>query len=134
MPEFVTLTPTWAGLMPALVAVLRDGTPEGQAAAEAELFRLARSLDARIVEDRALADAADRERPRFEAVLWTHDLVEAMPLTIAVIQEDAGTVTAYAAGGHHPAETNLPAFGTRLTERQARNYGCGWPGHLRYRA
>jgi hypothetical protein len=42
----IDLTPTWAGLMPALFACLQNGTPEGQELARAELMRLADSVDA----------------------------------------------------------------------------------------
>lgn len=44
-PESVDLTPAWSGLMPALIAALRNGTAQGQAMAEAELMRLAAQVD-----------------------------------------------------------------------------------------
>ena len=39
------LTPTWAGLMPALMAVLENGLPEGKAGVRSELMRLAEFAD-----------------------------------------------------------------------------------------
>lgn len=42
----IDLTPTWAGLMPALIALIDNGTPEGRAVAVAELQRLAEGMDA----------------------------------------------------------------------------------------
>lgn len=132
MARTVDLTPTWSGLMPALLAVLRDGTNEGQAMAAAELTRLAQAMDQTIAEQRAEADAGDKPRPRFEAIIWTH-ADDGMPLTIGVFESVAQDVAAYAAGGHHPEGTNLAAFGTKLTERQARDYGVSWPARLTYR-
>ena len=41
------LTPTWAGLMPALMAVLENGLPEGKAGVRSELMRLAEFADRR---------------------------------------------------------------------------------------
>lgn len=42
---FIDMTPTWAGIMPALVAALQDGTPDGRRIARAELARLAEEVD-----------------------------------------------------------------------------------------
>ena len=39
------LTPTWAGLMPALMLVLENGLPEGKAGVRSELMRLAEFAD-----------------------------------------------------------------------------------------
>lgn len=41
----IDLAMTWAGALPMLLAVLRDGMPEGQRQAEAELLRMARAAD-----------------------------------------------------------------------------------------
>lgn len=41
----IDLALTWAGALPMLLAVLRDGVPEGQRQAEAELLRMARVAD-----------------------------------------------------------------------------------------
>lgn len=45
-PRVIDLTPTWADLMPALIAILQNGTSEGEAMARAELMRLAAIADA----------------------------------------------------------------------------------------
>ncbi len=132
MTRTVDLTPTWAGLMPALLAVLRDGTNEGQAMAAEELTRLAQGMDAHNAEARAKAEEEQTPRPRFEAIIWTHDS-DGSAVTIGVFESVAQDVAAYAAAGHHPALTNLAALGSKLTERQARAYGAGWPDRLTYR-
>lgn len=49
----IDLTPTWRQLIPAFIAVLQDGSPEGRRVATEELYRLADFADARIAEDRA---------------------------------------------------------------------------------
>ncbi len=41
----IDMTPTWAGIMPALIAVLENGTETGKIAARAELMDLAASVD-----------------------------------------------------------------------------------------
>jgi hypothetical protein len=41
----IDLTPTWREIMPALIAVLQNGTTEGQDMARAELLRLADIAD-----------------------------------------------------------------------------------------
>ena len=43
--ETINITPTWAGILPALIAVIRDGTPEGQRMAAEELQRMAQAAD-----------------------------------------------------------------------------------------
>jgi hypothetical protein len=47
-PKLKTIdcTPTWVGLMPALLAVLEDGTEKGKKLAREELMDLARKIDA----------------------------------------------------------------------------------------
>ncbi len=54
--EIIDITPTWVGILPALVAVIQNGTPQGRAAATAELQRLAATVDA--------MNAAARAMPR----------------------------------------------------------------------
>jgi len=41
----IDVTPLWAGIMPAIIAALTHGTPEGQRMAREELMNLARQLD-----------------------------------------------------------------------------------------
>ena len=42
----IDMTPTWGSLMPGIIAVLQNGTPEGQGIAIAELTKAATALDA----------------------------------------------------------------------------------------
>lgn len=42
---YIEFKPTWASMLPALIAVLRDGTIEGQRMAEGELRRMADAAD-----------------------------------------------------------------------------------------
>lgn len=45
-PETVDLTPQWAGILPALLSIVRNGTTvESQKFAEGELLRMARLAD-----------------------------------------------------------------------------------------
>lgn len=53
--ETVDLTPTWAGMLPALLAAYRDGTPKGQRIAYEELTRMAGIADAYIASQKAAA-------------------------------------------------------------------------------
>lgn len=41
----IDITPTWEGLLPLLIALIKDGPPEGQKTAEEELRRMARAAD-----------------------------------------------------------------------------------------
>lgn len=43
--ETLDLTPTWAGLLPALLAVITDGNNEGRKTAKQELTRMAQAAD-----------------------------------------------------------------------------------------
>lgn len=45
--EFIDMTPNWSGIMPALMAVLEDGTETGKKEVRAELMRLAAEVDRR---------------------------------------------------------------------------------------
>ena len=53
----IDITPTWEGLMGALVAVLQDGNQEGKRNAKLELQRLATVADTVIANQRTLAYA-----------------------------------------------------------------------------
>jgi hypothetical protein len=44
--EYIDLTPSWSGIMPALIAALENGNDEGRRLARAELMRLAHITDA----------------------------------------------------------------------------------------
>lgn len=63
--QTIDMTPTWAALMPAFIAALQCGTPEGQAIAREELGRLAASVDAQNA--RVRSGAAEEERNQFGA-------------------------------------------------------------------
>ena len=52
-PVFLDLSPTWAGVMPAIIAALESGTEAGQWLARAELVRLADSVDSHNASQRA---------------------------------------------------------------------------------
>ena len=43
--ETIDITPTWSALIPAICAVIEDGSPEGRKAAKEELMRLAQLAD-----------------------------------------------------------------------------------------
>jgi 2-methylcitrate dehydratase PrpD len=57
----IDLTPTWAGVLPALLAVIENGSESGRAAALSELRRMAKAADAAVAVQRA-EDA--------NAILW----------------------------------------------------------------
>jgi hypothetical protein len=45
MTRTINMTPTWADLLPAMLAVIENGTPEGQTVIRAELARMAKAAD-----------------------------------------------------------------------------------------
>ena len=65
-PRMLNLTPTWAGIMPALIAAIQNGTSEGEAMARTELMRLAEMTDAANARasQQQLADAEAHEQPQ----------------------------------------------------------------------
>ena len=52
----IDLTPTWSGLLPALLAVIQDGKPEGQRLALEELRRMAKAADQLNIELKTMAE------------------------------------------------------------------------------
>lgn len=66
MAESFTIdaTPTWAGLMPALVLALTHGTREGRRIAAEELQRLAAAVDAANAKSRAAPSRQEEEEAR----------------------------------------------------------------------
>lgn len=46
--EYIDVTPSWEGILPYLVVILRDGSDEGQRMAREELHRMARLADAAV--------------------------------------------------------------------------------------
>lgn len=72
---------------------------------------------------------------RFAALIWT-DETDGTPVTIAIAEGAALDVAAYAVQGDHaPAEDwhRITRTGYKLTEKQARAFGAGWPSRLTYR-
>lgn len=54
--QTIDLTPTWSALLPALLAVVKDGTEEGRTAAVSELRRMAQAADQLNVELKTMAE------------------------------------------------------------------------------
>lgn len=129
MPRPIDETPTWAGLMPALIAVIENGTDQGRENAVAELMRLAAAADTYIVTDKARA--AERGT-KYQAIIWTKDR-EGNPLTILLTEGAAQDVAAYLMPDHHPATAEIAEHGAKISEGAARAYGGSWPAHLTYR-
>ena len=44
--QYIDMTPTWEGILPYLLGVMRDGSFEGQKLARQELTRMAKLADA----------------------------------------------------------------------------------------
>lgn len=55
--RYIDATPTWAAILPALLAAVTDGTAEGQRIARAELARMARAADSAVEMERHAAEA-----------------------------------------------------------------------------
>lgn len=68
-PITIDMTPTWSGILPALVAVLQSGTAEGQAIALDELRRMAALADS-VKRMAARADKAETERDELRAAIF----------------------------------------------------------------
>lgn len=51
--RYIDATPTWAAILPALLAAVTDGTAEGQRIARAELIRMARAADSAVAAAKA---------------------------------------------------------------------------------
>lgn len=68
MTKTITITPTWEGLLPALLAVLTDGEAQGQVAVREELTRMARAADV----------ANDAARAKLTAETTLRTVLEAM--------------------------------------------------------
>lgn len=125
----IDATPTWAGLMPALVAVIESGTAEGRASATGELMRLAEAADSYIAANKARAAEIGA---RYQAIIWTKNR-DGQTVTIQLIEGAAQDVAAYLIPGHHPATAGIAENGQKISEAAARSYGGSWPAHLTYR-
>lgn len=128
-PRRIDATPTWKGIMPALIAVIENGTSEGRENAVEELMRLACAADRYIAESKA--DAAARGG-KYQAIIWTKDRAES-PVTILLTEGQAQDVAAYIMPGHNPATAGIAEHGAKISEAAARAYGGSWPAHLTYR-
>lgn len=69
---------------------------------------------------------------RFEALTVTEDK-HGNPVTIATLEGAAHDVAAYIIAGEHDDAEHVLRHGMKLTERQARELGAGWPPRLAYR-
>lgn len=129
MARIIDETPTWEGLMPAIIAAVENGTAEGRDSAIAELMRLAEAADSYIAADKA---RAAEQGGRYQAIIWTKDR-EGQPVTVQLIEGAAQDVAAYLMHGHHPATAGIAEHGQKISEGAARAYGGAWPAHLAYR-
>lgn len=57
--RYIDATPTWAAILPALLAAVTDGTAEGQRIARAELARMARAADSAVAAAQSLKERED---------------------------------------------------------------------------
>jgi HAMP domain-containing protein len=64
--ETIDITPTWVRILPAILAVIQNGTPQGRAAATAELQRLAETVDA--MNAAARTERENRNLPKADPV------------------------------------------------------------------
>lgn len=55
----IDATPTWAAMLPALLALVQDGSAQGNALARAEMLRMARVADQHVATAKAQADLGD---------------------------------------------------------------------------
>lgn len=55
--EYIDLTPTWEAILPTLLLVYTDATPQGRAGALEELTRMARAADAYVALQKAEGNA-----------------------------------------------------------------------------
>lgn len=78
----IDATPTWAGIMPVLIAVIENGTTEGRNNAVAEIMRLARAADSYIAADKA---NAKQRATGYQAVIWAQDRA-GNPVTILLTE------------------------------------------------
>lgn len=61
--RYIDATPTWAAILPALLAAVTDGTAEGQRIARAELVRMARAADSAVAAAKAEEEKAEERGP-----------------------------------------------------------------------
>lgn len=126
MARTLDLTPTWAGLMPALIALLQDGTAEGQKTAREELARLAGGMDsanaaaARVQKAAALARAQEAAADLKAA--HARGMAEGAAAALAAVSEALDTARA-CLGAYPPADLERQKGGAqwRGTARDLRD-------------
>lgn len=72
---------------------------------------------------------------RFMAMTWTEE-PDGTPVTIVTLQGAVRDVACYAFQGEQANAEDwqkIAHHGFKLSERQARAFGAGWPAHLTYR-
>ncbi len=110
-PRTLDLTPTWSGLLPALLAAYENGGTTGRQIAREELTRLARIAD----ETNAEARAAAIPTPAARIAPLTHvppvDLSAALPDSSALLG---------------PRERGNPSDIFNMSEEEARAYAGAW--------
>lgn len=69
---------------------------------------------------------------RFQAITVTED-DDGTVATIGTFEGVANDVACYIVAGAHDDAEHVLRHGSKLTERQARALGAGWPARLKYR-
>lgn len=62
----IDVTPTWEGLVPAFLALIENGTPEGRAMAVKEITRMAQIADHAVAEAKRMDAERKAERERLD--------------------------------------------------------------------
>ena len=112
----IDVTPTWTDLMPALFAVLQNGTEEGRAIAQAELTRLAKIVDDQNAEAKTRLETVNGHSIEAFAV---YSPGRAGAITYALTKDQAGQAAVYAHNGEVTA-ASAANHGTKCREDDAR--------------
>jgi hypothetical protein len=94
-PRVIDITPTWAGLVPAFVALNETGTDEGRATAITEIRRMAQAADAH----NATASTAPADLLALAMMNMRPDLRQ-MSLDEWLVEHDAKLTPAEKTAGH----------------------------------
>lgn len=105
----IDMTPTWAGLAPALFMALTNGTPEGQRIAREELTRALAALDAH----NAAAKAA--QRPEMTDAQRAQISARLDRASVGNLRAYAFATLAHGQDVPEAAEDNLPGFAQPVT-------------------
>ena len=119
-PVYLDLSPTWAGIMPALIATIENGTCEGREIARAELARLADSVDSHNAKTRA-ETAAPEANPTTSAPAPSAGVVSHLKTATAAL---AGVLAGYAEDNARDADNTAggPAWRAVLHARAGAFY------------